>query len=163
MLVAAMDPCPCGYLGDVKRECRCSIALTCTSKCRQSRPRHLKHANGGELCGDPRAGGRGGGVYLRRSSSTKKRPPPNRRATPSATGPAVGAGAADICALLFTTPGSVGINPVAMSHKPSATSPDAMSASVIRTSQHGVRRVVDPSDSSPRETCWISRPSGATR
>lgn len=24
MLVAAMNPCPCGYLGDVKRECRCT-------------------------------------------------------------------------------------------------------------------------------------------
>jgi magnesium chelatase family protein len=24
MLVAAMNPCPCGFLGDVKRECTCS-------------------------------------------------------------------------------------------------------------------------------------------
>ena len=25
MLVAAMNPCPCGYLGDGKRECRCTV------------------------------------------------------------------------------------------------------------------------------------------
>jgi magnesium chelatase family protein len=25
MLVAAMNPCPCGFLGDAKRECRCSF------------------------------------------------------------------------------------------------------------------------------------------
>ena len=26
MLVAAMNPCPCGHLGDARRECRCSLA-----------------------------------------------------------------------------------------------------------------------------------------
>ena len=26
MLVAALNPCPCGYYGDLKRECRCSSA-----------------------------------------------------------------------------------------------------------------------------------------
>jgi magnesium chelatase family protein len=25
MLVAAMNPCPCGFYGDVKRQCRCSV------------------------------------------------------------------------------------------------------------------------------------------
>jgi magnesium chelatase family protein len=24
MLVAAMNPCPCGFYGDIKRQCRCS-------------------------------------------------------------------------------------------------------------------------------------------
>ena len=27
MLVAAMNPCPCGYYGDLKRECRCGSAV----------------------------------------------------------------------------------------------------------------------------------------
>jgi magnesium chelatase family protein len=25
MLVAAMNPCPCGFYGDIKRQCRCSV------------------------------------------------------------------------------------------------------------------------------------------
>jgi magnesium chelatase family protein len=25
MLVAAMNPCPCGFYGDAKRQCRCSV------------------------------------------------------------------------------------------------------------------------------------------
>ena len=27
MLVAAMNPCPCGYLSDQKRECRCTVTV----------------------------------------------------------------------------------------------------------------------------------------
>jgi magnesium chelatase family protein len=38
MLVAAMNPCPCGYLGDTKRECRCSPAQVQRYRARISGP-----------------------------------------------------------------------------------------------------------------------------
>ena len=38
MLVAAMNPCPCGYLGDPKRECRCSPAQVQRYRTRISGP-----------------------------------------------------------------------------------------------------------------------------
>ncbi len=38
MLVAAMNPCPCGYLGDSKRECRCSPAQVQRYRARLSGP-----------------------------------------------------------------------------------------------------------------------------
>ncbi len=38
MLVAAMNPCPCGYLGDPKRECRCSPAQVQRYRARLSGP-----------------------------------------------------------------------------------------------------------------------------
>jgi magnesium chelatase family protein len=38
MLVAAMNPCPCGYLGDPKRECRCTPAQIQRYRARISGP-----------------------------------------------------------------------------------------------------------------------------
>jgi magnesium chelatase family protein len=38
MLVAAMNPCPCGYLGDPKRECRCAPAQIQRYRARISGP-----------------------------------------------------------------------------------------------------------------------------
>lgn len=38
MLVAAMNPCPCGYLGDKRRECRCSPPLIQKYRARVSGP-----------------------------------------------------------------------------------------------------------------------------
>jgi magnesium chelatase family protein len=38
MLVAAMNPCPCGYYGDVKRECRCGPAVILKYRQRISGP-----------------------------------------------------------------------------------------------------------------------------
>ena len=38
MLVAAMNPCPCGYLGDSRRECRCSPAQIQRYRARISGP-----------------------------------------------------------------------------------------------------------------------------
>jgi magnesium chelatase family protein len=38
MLVVAMNPCPCGYLGDAKHECRCSPAQVQRYRARISGP-----------------------------------------------------------------------------------------------------------------------------
>ena len=38
MLVAAMNPCPCGYLGDMTRECRCSMPQIQRYRARVSGP-----------------------------------------------------------------------------------------------------------------------------
>lgn len=38
MLVAAMNPCPCGFYGDLKRECRCSVRQIETYRQRISGP-----------------------------------------------------------------------------------------------------------------------------
>ena len=38
MLVAAMNPCPCGYLGDSTRECRCSMPQIQRYRARVSGP-----------------------------------------------------------------------------------------------------------------------------
>ena len=38
MLVAAMNPCPCGYLGDSSRQCRCSVPQIQRYRARVSGP-----------------------------------------------------------------------------------------------------------------------------
>ena len=38
MLVAAMNPCPCGFLGDIKRECQCSLRQITAYRSRVSGP-----------------------------------------------------------------------------------------------------------------------------
>lgn len=38
MMVAAMNPCPCGYFGDLKRECRCGPVVTLKYRQRISGP-----------------------------------------------------------------------------------------------------------------------------
>jgi len=38
MLVAAMNPCPCGFYGDLKRQCRCSSRQIETYRQRISGP-----------------------------------------------------------------------------------------------------------------------------
>src|SRR6202041_3932169 len=38
MLVAAMNPCPCGHYGDLRRECRCAPAQVQKSRNRLSGP-----------------------------------------------------------------------------------------------------------------------------
>ncbi|MGJ8516123.1 YifB family Mg chelatase-like AAA ATPase [Carnimonas bestiolae] len=37
-LIAAMNPCPCGYLGDARRQCRCSVAQVQRYRARISGP-----------------------------------------------------------------------------------------------------------------------------
>ena len=38
MLVAAMNPCSCGYFGDLKRECRCGLCRCSANRQRISGP-----------------------------------------------------------------------------------------------------------------------------
>ncbi len=74
MLVAAMNPCPCGFYGDTKRQCRCSPRQIETYRQRISGPLldridlHVRGAAGGL----PRA--------------VRATPPPARNPPPSASG-----------------------------------------------------------------------------
>ena len=76
MLVAAMNPCPCGFYGDMKRQCRCSprqienyrqrisgplldrIDIHCEVPLVDFRELSSQHGHRREIRNHPRAGGR---------------------------------------------------------------------------------------------------------